>query len=232
MKKFIFALMLTALAGTALHAQDTAESKPPQVKTATVADTGSSTASSSKRGPVFRPTKDQIKQVQAMLKTKTLYSGEASGTYNEETRAGIRSFQKDNGLSQTGTLNRATLEKMGVALTDSQKAIPVSESSYATNEPKERSAKTGASGSDASPKKPAVFRATADQIKEAQRTLKSKSMYAGGETGKLDDATRAGLKKYQEANSLKVTGTLNQATLESMGITLTEKQKGPAAQQK
>ncbi len=50
-------------------------------------------------------------------------------------------------------------------------------------------------------------------------------MYSGEETGKLDDATRAGLKKYQEANNLKVTGTLNQATLEKMGIVLTDKQK-------
>ena len=51
----------------------------------------------------------------------------------------------------------------------------------------------------------------------------------GEQTGKLDDATREGLKKYQEANGLKVTGTLNQATLEKMGIPLTDKQKGDPA---
>ena len=50
-------------------------------------------------------------------------------------------------------------------------------------------------------------------------------MYAGEQTGKLDDPTRDGLKKYQEANGLKVTGTLNQVTLEKMGIALTDKQK-------
>jgi len=41
----------------------------------------------------------------------------------------------------------------------------------------------------------------------------------------LDDATREGLKKYQTAESIKVTGTLNRLTLEKMGITLTDKQK-------
>ena len=56
-------------------------------------------------------------------------------------------------------------------------------------------------------------------------------MYSGEQTGKLDDATRAGLKKYQEANGLKVTGTLNSVTLEKMGIALTEKQKTDAAGQ-
>ena len=38
-----------------------------------------------------------------------------------------------------------------------------------------------------------------------------------------------GLKKYQDANGLKVTGTLNQATLEKMGIALTDKQKAAAS---
>ncbi len=166
-----------------------------------------------------------------MLKDKSLYKGEATGTYNDDTRAGIKSFQKDNGLKETGTLNRATLEKMSVELTDSQKLIPVSESSYASAKPEKKPAKAekaAASTVDAKAKKATIFRATVDQIKEAQKMLKSGSMYSGEETGKLDDPTRDGLKKYQEANGLKVTGTLNQVTLEKMGIALTDKQKADA----
>jgi len=63
----------------------------------------------------------------------------------------------------------------------------------------------------------------------AQRLLKQQSMYSGDETGKLDDPTREGLKKYQEAKSMKVTGTLNAATLGKMGIALTDKQKANEA---
>ena len=70
-----------------------------------------------------------------------------------------------------------------------------------------------------------VFRATADQIKQAQAILKQRTFYSGEQTGKLDDDTRAGLKKYQQAEGLKVTGTLNKITLEKMAITLTDKQK-------
>jgi peptidoglycan hydrolase-like protein with peptidoglycan-binding domain len=70
-----------------------------------------------------------------------------------------------------------------------------------------------------------VFRANKDQIKQAQAILKTRGFYAGEETGKLDPDTRAGLKKFQEAESLKVTGTLNKVTLEKMGIVLTDKQK-------
>ncbi len=60
---------------------------------------------------------------------------------------------------------------------------------------------------------------------ETQMKLKTGGMYAGEQTGKLDDATRDGIKKFQEANGVKVTGTLNRETLEKMGIALTDKQK-------
>ena len=48
--------------------------------------------------------------------------------------------------------------------------------------------------------------------------LKENNFYTGAATGALDAATRAGLKKYQAANELTATGTLDQATLEKMGI--------------
>ena len=79
---------------------------------------------------------------------------------------------------------------------------------------------------NASPKKRGpVFRANKDQIKQAQAILKQRGFYAGEQTGKLDPDTRVGLKKYQEAEKIKVTGTLNKVTLEKMNITLTDKQK-------
>lgn len=188
--------------------------------TAATASTTSSTAS--KKPPIFRPTKDQISQVQKILKDKKLYTGEATGKYDDATRTGIKSFQKDNGLKETGTLNRATLEKFGVELTDAQKAIPASPNSLASADDK---SKPEAKSSSKSSSNKTIFRATSDQIKSAQKMLKDKAMYTGEQTGKLDDATRDGLKKYQDANGLKVTGTLNQATLEKMGIELTDKQK-------
>jgi peptidoglycan hydrolase-like protein with peptidoglycan-binding domain len=70
-----------------------------------------------------------------------------------------------------------------------------------------------------------VFRSTKEQIKQAQAILKARGLYAGAEDSKLSDDTRAALRKYQEAEGLKVTGTLNKATLERMGIVLNERQK-------
>lgn len=80
-------------------------------------------------------------------------------------------------------------------------------------------------GANTSAKRGPIFRANKEQIKQAQSILKEKGFYAGEQTGKLDPDTRAGLKKYQEAEGLKVTGTLNKVTLVKIGIELTDKQK-------
>jgi peptidoglycan hydrolase-like protein with peptidoglycan-binding domain len=218
MKQALLLMAVSLFLTSSLFAQGSGTSTAPA--------TTSTATSSSKRSPVFRPTKDQISQVQKLLKDKKLYDGEATGKYDEATRTGIKSFQKDNGLKETGTLNRATLEKFGVELTDAQKAIPASPNSYASTDDKSKS-ESKPSAKSSSTK--TIFRATTDQVKAAQKMLKDKSMYSGEQTGKLDDATRDGLKKFQDANGLKVTGTLNQATLEKMGIELTDKQKAASS---
>ena len=89
----------------------------------------------------------------------------------------------------------------------------------------------GAAGATPAKKRPPIFRATKDQIKQAQGLLKGRSLYAGDATGKLDDATRAALRKYQEAEGLKVTGALNAVTLQKMNIPLTDRQKEIVAAQ-
>jgi peptidoglycan hydrolase-like protein with peptidoglycan-binding domain len=84
---------------------------------------------------------------------------------------------------------------------------------------------TSTANANSTKKRGPVFRATREQIKQAQGILRQRNLYAGEPTGKLDTATRDGLKKYQEAEGLKVTGTLNAATLQKMNVALTDKQK-------
>src|SRR3979490_2875255 len=76
------------------------------------------------------------------------------------------------------------------------------------------SSTTNSSNSAAKPARKPIFRANKDQNKQAQKILKDRGFYTGEQTGKLDSDTRAGLKKYQAAEHLKVTGTLNKVTLE------------------
>ncbi|MGD9630905.1 MAG: peptidoglycan-binding domain-containing protein [Pyrinomonadaceae bacterium] len=217
MKRFVYVFVALTILTLGVAAQSK-ETGP-----ATTASAGTKT-----RPPIFRPTKDQIMQVQTKLRTANLYSGESTGKLDKATRASIKEWQGGNGLKKTGTLNRATLEKMGIELTENQKLMPVSESSYAESEPAKASKKETSSASGTKPKR-TIFRATKDQIIAAQNKLKAGSMYSGDAHGKLDTATRDGLGRFQEANGLKVTKTLNQATLEKMGIELTDKQKAAAA---
>ena len=199
MKKLIFILLVSLLASVSINAQTTPTTTPTKTTTET-----------KPKKQIFRANKDQITAVQKMLKV------EETGKLDDATRAAIKKYQPENGLKATGTLNRATLEKMGFELTDKQKEIPVSESSFASTETK---------STDSTKPKKVIFRASKEQIMEAQKMLKTNNFYTGEATGKLDDATRDALKKYQTANGLTATGTLNQVTLEKMGIALTDKQK-------
>ena len=95
--------------------------------TAAMAQTSTSSTSTAtkqtKRGPVFRANKDQINQAQALLRTRGFYGGEQIGKLDEATREGLRKYQQAEGLKVTGTLNKITLQKMNIALTEKQKSM-------------------------------------------------------------------------------------------------------------
>lgn len=209
MQKIILALCVAFLLSLTANAQSS--------NTPTTSTTAQTTETKPKKVS-FRSTKDQMMQAQKALKEKGLYVGEATGKSDPATKDSIKQFQAANGLKQTGSLNRSTLEKMNIALTDKQKTIPASEKEIATAK----------DASSTTKKRGPVFRATKDQVTEAQTKMKAAGIYAGELTGKLDDDTRASIRKFQETNGVKVTGTLNAVTLEKMKIALTDKQKEQA----
>jgi peptidoglycan hydrolase-like protein with peptidoglycan-binding domain len=115
MKKILSTILsLIVVAAIATAAQNTNSSTTTNTST---------TKPAKKRGPVFRANKDQIKEVQGILKTRGFYAGEQTGKLDPDTRAGLKKYQAAESLKVTGTLNKVTLEKMGVALTDKQKAM-------------------------------------------------------------------------------------------------------------
>ncbi|MEZ5423881.1 MAG: peptidoglycan-binding domain-containing protein [Pyrinomonadaceae bacterium] len=184
-------------------------------------DTGSSTTAAStaktekrkSRGQAFRPTKSQVKSGQQVLIDAKLLTGEATGKYTDETREAIRSYQKANDLEVNGKFDKATLEKMNIPLTDHQ-----------LGKAPEKKADSANSAHDGR-KRPAPFRATDEQIKSAKTILVGEKLFAGEIDDKFTDAFRSSLGEYQKAKGLKETKTLNAATLEKMGIALTDEQK-------
>jgi len=109
----VFLTLLLCVASILLAPQDARPSTAPQGNTNAKPEV--------KRGPVFRSTKEQIKQAQALLKTRGFYNGQEDGKLNADTRAALRKYQEAEGLKVTGTLNKVTLERMGVVLNDRQK---------------------------------------------------------------------------------------------------------------
>jgi len=104
----------------------------------------------------FRPTKDQIKQGQEVLIKEKLYTGQATGVYGD-SRDAIKAYQKANGLDVNGKFDRATLGKMGIALTDKQNGIATTTASSST---KTSTTKTTTTTTSDGPKRPAPFQAT------------------------------------------------------------------------
>jgi peptidoglycan hydrolase-like protein with peptidoglycan-binding domain len=94
-----------------------------QNSTSTTTTTKAATKQGAKRGPIFRATKEQINQAQALLKERGFYTGEQLGKLDDATRDGLRKYQQAEGLKVTGTLNKITLEKMNIALTEKQKTM-------------------------------------------------------------------------------------------------------------
>lgn len=209
MKTFLYCVLSVFLFGVTLNGQ----TQPQQQTTANSSKAESST---SKRPPVFRATKGQISEAQNALKQKGFYAGEATGKLDDVTRAALKKFQESEKIRANGTLNRITLEKLNIALTDAQKAIPVIDNS--------KTPETTASSSA----KREYFRAVKDQIMQAQKMLKDKGLYAGEQSGKMSDDFRGAIRKFQEAEKINVTGTLNRETIEKMGIPLTDKQRESA----
>ena len=114
MKKLLtLTLLVLCVCNTAALAQTSTSS--------TTAKAG--TKQGTKRGPIFRATKEQINQAQALLKDRGFYAGEQIGKLNDATREGLRKYQQAEGLKVTGTLNKITLEKMNIALTEKQRAM-------------------------------------------------------------------------------------------------------------
>lgn len=229
LKKVLLILPLLLICVGSMIAQGTATSDSTPTKTPEPA----------KKPAAFRSTKDQVTEAQTLLKGKKQFNGEAAGVSSPEWKAALKTYQADNGLAKTGSLNRATLEKMGIKLTDKQKDIPVDPKHIASGETKpakmdksntSTTGKTEAKPSDG-PKRPAPFQANKDQITALQTKLKDAKLFTGEANGERSDALKDAVKKYQETNSLKVTGGINAATLEKAGITLTDKQKQQVAAQ-
>ena len=69
----------------------------------------------SKTGPGGQPNSEQVKNLQKALQDKGMDPGPIDGMMGPKTQAALRTYQKDQKLSETGQMDNQTLEKLGIA---------------------------------------------------------------------------------------------------------------------
>ncbi len=157
----------------------------PQVQVQSVAHAAVKTLKQGDKGSTVR-------QMQNRLKKLGYYTGSTTSTFSSKMKSAVKAFQKANGLSQTGTLNAKTQEKL-----KSNKAI--SKSEYTKEQNKTKTLKQGSKGT---------------QVKTLQNQLKKLGYFAGSVTGTFGSTTKSAVKAFQKANGLSADGIAGKKTRE------------------
>jgi peptidoglycan hydrolase-like protein with peptidoglycan-binding domain len=92
-----------------------------------------SSSQSSTQGASSRMSKENVKQVQAALKSKGMDPGPEDGVLGAKTQQAIREFQKSNNLSVTGRIDDKTASALGVDVASSGSGMGSSRGTSATS---------------------------------------------------------------------------------------------------
>jgi len=137
----------------------------------------------------------QVKQLQQRLKQLGYYNETCDGDYGNNTVSAVKAFQKKNGLSQTGTADEKTLDK--VYSTSAVSASGKAEESVS----EDTTLKKGSKGT---------------AVKELQQRLKELGYYSETCDGDYGAKTVSAVKAFQKKNGLSQTGTADSATLKKL----------------
>ena len=71
------------------------------------------------------PTTDRIKEIQAALQKDGSYQGEPTGKWDSASSEAMKKYQDKNGISPTGKIDAASLNKLGLGSDTAGKGAPV-----------------------------------------------------------------------------------------------------------
>jgi peptidoglycan hydrolase-like protein with peptidoglycan-binding domain len=153
---------------------------------------------------------EAVKALQkALMAAGVFVPGGADGSFGQATKTAVSSFQRWNGLTVTGTLTPATARTLGLAGGGSG-AVP------------DTGATAGAGATRGTASNPYVglkIGAQGANVKTLQNALmKAGVALRGGADGSFGNATKAALTKYQGANGLTSSGTVDADTAAKLGL--------------
>lgn len=132
-----------------------------------------------------------VTQVQDRLRQQGFYAGRVDGAWGPDSQAALERYQQARGLQVSGQFNPATATMLGL-------------------DPAALVAAPPAAGS-ADPLSPEVVRIV-------QARLRRLGHYRAGVDGVWGPGTQRALERFQQANSLQVTGQMNPATAQALGL--------------
>jgi len=149
---------------------------------------------------------DDVKTAQTKLKALGLYNGQITGNIGSKTKAAIKAFQKQSGLTTDGELTEETLKKLSTA----------GEKGNEAKAPAENAGSSLRLGS------------TGKAVSSLQDNLKKIEYYYGSVTGHYGSLTRVAVVKFQKANGLTADGVAGKKTIEAVEKAVKEKASGDA----
>lgn len=90
----------------------------------------------------------QVKKLQDMLSKAGYFSGQASGTYDQNTAAAVQKYQQSQGMSGNGVFDNATLQKLYGTLANPQQTPAASPEAPAATKPAAPKAPTPSAAQD------------------------------------------------------------------------------------
>ena len=150
---------------------------------------------------------DDVKLAQTKLKALGLYNGQITGNIGSKTKAAIKAFQKNNGLTADGILTTETLKKLKTTNDKTAEGDqPQVEESKQTSG---SSLKLGSTGK---------------AVSSLQENLKRLDYYYGSVSGHYGGLTRAAVTKFQRANGLTADGVAGKKTIAAVEAAVQEKE--------
>ena len=185
--------------------------------TATPKPTATPTATPAKNVVATRGDKnDTVKAIQTRLKELGYMSANATGYYGDTTYNAVKSFQKVNGLTQTGTMDKTTY-----SLLNSTKAKKKSGATAGTTpQPTEKPTAT------ANPSVVAQYGDRSDTVSTIQTRLKELGYMSINATGYFGEATEKAVTSFQQVNGLSETGVVDKTTYNLLMSTKAKKKDG------
>jgi peptidoglycan hydrolase-like protein with peptidoglycan-binding domain len=147
---------------------------------------------------------------QAIMATGLVVRGGADGVFGQHTRTALLTYQRVNGLSQTGVVDQAVARLLGL----SSGAAPAGVST---------------AGGSAAGGFPTYDERGARVIALQKALIRAGISFSGGSDGIFGSATAGAVMKFQRAKGLRVTGKVDQATAAALGL-LTMAKPAPTPQ--